>query len=99
MAESKKHRETAKRIARKLRATYNSGEGVDIISKRATVEVETERTIQDAKMQLQGYRGPVYIAGVDQKTTAKALVVTKGSTIGVMDQNGNILKRSSRMKW
>jgi len=96
MAENRSDRTTANRIAKKLNAVYNSGEGPDIISSKATVEVETSETVADAPGQLRGYRGPVYIAGTNHEAVNKAMDITHGTTIGVMDSRGTIIKRSSR---
>ena len=96
MPESSSHKITARRIANKLNTEYNNGKGVDIKSKRATVEVETTETVSDAPGQLQGHRGPVYIAGTNKDAVDKALEVTKGTTIGVMNNQGNIIKPSTR---
>ncbi|HVP76380.1 MAG TPA: hypothetical protein VMV04_00650 [Thermodesulfobacteriota bacterium] len=98
MAESQSHKTTANRIAEKLGTEYNAGEGVDIKSPRATVEVETPETVADAPRQLRGHRGRVYIAGTNKEAVEKALEVTKGTTIGAMDNRGNIVKRSTRKK-
>ena len=96
MTESRSHKTTANRIAKKLGAEYNNGTGVDIKSNEATVEVETLETISDAPGQLRGHRGPAYIAGTNKEAVQKALEVTDGTTIGVMDNQGNILKKSTR---
>jgi len=98
MGESRSHKTTANRIAGKFGVEYNDGEGVDIKSKHATVEVETSDTVAEAPGQLRGHRGPAYIAGSNQEAVEKALEVTKGTTIGVMDNQGNIVKRSTRKK-
>ena len=93
-----KHDETAKHIAEQKGVDYNKGQGPDIKTPRQTIEVETVDTIKDAARQLQGYRGPVYVAGVDEAATEAALEYYDGKTIGVMDPSGNILKSSSRKK-
>ena len=49
-------------------------------------------------MQLQGYKKSVYIAGVNQKAVEKALEATEGTTVGVMNNQGEIIKRSSNRK-
>lgn len=67
MSESRSHKITARRIANKLNTEYNSSEGVDIKSKKATVEVETPETVSDAPRQLRGHRGPAYIAGTNKE--------------------------------
>ncbi len=98
MSESKSHKTTANRISRKLGKDYNSGPGADIITNRLIVEVETPETVSDAKRQLQGYRKQVYVAGTNQEAVNKALEATQGTTIGVMDNKGKIVKKSTRKK-
>ena len=98
MSETKSHKTTSNRIAKKYGVEYNDGKGVDIKSIRATVEVETPDTVNDALGQLRGHRGPVYIAGTNQEAVEKALETTKGTTVGVMDNQGKIVKRSTRKK-
>jgi hypothetical protein len=61
-----------------------------------TIEVETPETVTEAPTQLQGHRGPVYIAGTNKEAVEKALEVTEDTTIGVMDNRGNIIKYSTR---
>ena len=96
MAESKKHRQAAERIARKHNTSYNKGKGPDIKTNKVTVEVETERTVSDAIRQLKGHRGRCYVAGADNKATQAALEKMKDTTIGVMDSEGKILRKSTR---
>lgn len=98
MPESKPHKATANRIAKKLNADYNPRKGVDINAKNAAVEVEMPNTVKDGLRQLQGFKKPVYIAGANQEAVKKALKVTQGTTVGVMDNTGNIIKSSSRKK-
>ena len=98
MVENRSHKTAANRIAKKYGTEYNDGKGVDIKSKRATIEVETPGTVGEAPEQLRGHRGPVYIAGSNKEAVDKALEVTNGTTIGVMDNQGNIINRSTRKK-
>ena len=93
-----KHDVTAERIADAKGTTYNQGQGPDIKTPRQVIEVETAKTIPDAARQLQGYRGPVYVAGVDHASTQAAMEHYDDTTIGVMDSSGKILKRSTRKK-
>ena len=93
-----KHDTTAQRIADKKNVPYNKGKGPDIKKGRQVIEVETVDTIPAAGRQLQGYRGPVYVAGADDKATAAALEHYGDKTIGVMDSSGKILKSSSRKR-
>ncbi|MFC1495197.1 hypothetical protein ACFL6W_07950 [Thermodesulfobacteriota bacterium] len=96
MSESRSHRTTANRIAKKLKTNYNSGKGADVKSAKATIEVETLETVSDAPGQLRGHRGPAYIAGTNQAAVQEALKVTQGTTIGVMDNQGKVVKKSTR---
>ena len=98
MAESRSHKTTANRIAKKMNAEYNDGKGVDIKSTKATIEVETSETVGDALGQLQGHRAPAYIAGTNKEAVNKAMETTKGTTVGVMDSQGNIVKPSTRKR-
>lgn len=98
MAESRSHKTTANRIAKKMNAQYNDRKGVDIKSKNATIEIETPETVADALGQLRGHRGPAYIAGTNKEAVNKAMETTKGTTVGVMDSYGNIVMPSTRKR-
>ena len=60
MPESRSHKITAGRIAKKFKSEYNDGKGVDIKSKKGTIEVEIPESVSEAPKQLQGYRCPAY---------------------------------------
>lgn len=90
------HDKTAKQLAKKNSTTYNAGQGPDVISPGRAIEVETEGTVRDGLRQLQGFKKPVYIAGANKAATEAALKVTQGTTVGVMNSAGKILKRSTR---
>ncbi len=96
--ESKKHRQTSERIAKKYGTKYNKGKGPDVKTSRIAVEVETITTVKDGMRQLQGHKGSVYLAGADSDSTKAALKVTEGTTVGVMNSRGKIVKRSTRKK-
>ena len=96
MTESKSHKTTSNRLAKKFKTEYNRGKGADIQTKKVAIEVETPDTVADASRQLQGHKKPVYIAGTNKKAVKKAVDATEGTTIGVMDNQGNIVKRSTR---
>ena len=98
MTESRSHKITANRIAKKMNTEYNDGKGVDIRSTNAAIEVETPETVADALGQLRGHRGPVYIAGTNKEAVNKATRIIKGTTVGVMDNQGNIVKPSTRKR-
>ena len=96
MSESRSHKTTANRLAALYNAEYNHGPGVDIKAEDITIEVETPETVADAGRQLSGHRGPVYVAGTNKKAVEQALDRYGDSTIGVMDNQGTIVTRSTR---
>ena len=93
-----RHDQTASRLARKDGVRYNRGQGPDVVGPRRAIEVETVETAHDGLRQLQGFRKPVYIAGADTEATRAALAATRNTTVGVMDPQGNIVKRSTRRR-
>ena len=94
----RKHDDVAKRLAQREGTEYNKGQGADIKGKRRIIEVETAGTVAGAGRQLTGHKKPVYVAGADAKATASALERYKGTTIGVMNAQGKIIKPSSRKR-
>ena len=98
MSPSSKHDTTARRIARKRGGEYNQGQGPDINTSKSVIEVETAATVKDGLRQLQGFTKPVYIAAADQAAVAAALEATEGTTVGVMDPQGNIKRPSTRKR-
>lgn len=92
------HDKTAQRLARLKGVDYNRGQGPDIQSPRQAIEVETTDTVRDGLRQLRGFKRPVYIAGADKAATDAALEVTQGTTVGVMDPQGKIIKPSTRKR-
>ena len=98
MSESKSHKVTSNRLAKKFRTEYNSAQGVDVNTPSIAIEVETLDTVADGLRQLQGHQKRVYIAGTNQEVVDKALEITKGTTVGVMDNQGKVLKPSTRKR-
>ena len=96
IGESRSHKMTASRLSKKFKTTYNKGKGADIKTDNIAIEVETSETVSDASRQLQGYKKPVYVAGTNKDAVNKALERYKDTTIGVMDNQGKIIKKSSR---
>ena len=93
-----KHDKTAAQLARKEGVPYNRGQGPDVVSDHRAIEVETAETVSDGLRQLRGFRKPVYIAGADAQGTKAALKRTRGTTVGVMDPLGKIVKPSTRRR-
>ena len=96
MPESRSHKTTANRLAEMYNAEYNKGQGPDIKTQSITIEVETPESVADAGRQLSGHRGPVYVVGTNKEAVESALERYGDSTIGVMDNQGKIIKPSSR---
>ncbi len=92
------HDTTAARIAKKERTRYNPGPGPDINTRRRVIEVETRYTVHHGFRHLRGFRRPVYIAGAAPDATKMALKAAVGTTVGVMDHRGKVLKRSTRRR-
>ena len=95
---SSKHDKAANRIAKREGTTYNKGQGPDVNGARRAIEIETAGTVRDGLRQLRGFRKPVYIAGADDESTKAALRATKDTTVGVMNSQGRIVRRSSRKR-
>lgn len=98
MTESKSHKALANKLAKKYRTEYNQGAGADIQASNIAIEVETEDTVKDASRQLQGHKKRVYVACTNKKALEQAIDHYAGTTIGVMDNNMKIRKRSTRNK-
>lgn len=92
------HDRAANRIAKSNSAEYNKGQGPDVNTPQRAIEVETRNTVSDGLRQLRGFTKPVYIAGADQAATAAALTATEGTTVGVMNPQGKVVKRSTRKR-
>ena len=90
------HDKTATKLARKEGVPYNRGKGPDVIGNRRAIEVETAETARDGIRQLQGFRKPVYIAGANAEATEAAVKATRGTTVGVMNPQGKVVKPSTR---
>jgi hypothetical protein len=98
MPESRSKKIAANRIAKNLKAEYIPGPGPDIKSSKVTIAVETEETLSDALRKLSGYRGPVYVAVTTKTALYAAIEKYAHTTIGVMDNQGDIVKKSTRKK-
>ena len=98
MPESRSKKITANRIARKFKTEFIPGPGPDIKSPQCTIAVETEVTLSEAVRKLSGYRGPVYVAATNKKSLFAAIEKFAHTTIGVMDNQGEIIIISTRMK-
>ena len=89
---------TANRIARKFKTDYTPGPGPDIKCPTCTIAVESLETLSNASRKLSGYRVPVYVAVTRKADVYSALEKYAHTTIGVMDNQGDIVKESTRRK-
>ncbi|MDG2380224.1 MAG: hypothetical protein P8N76_00980 [Pirellulaceae bacterium] len=93
--ENKAHTATANRIAQLLGASYNSGDGHDIQIDDVVIEVETTATVESRIAQLATTEGRTYVALTNKDGVREALRLAKGTKVGVMDPQGNIVKESN----
>ena len=98
MAQGRSHKATVNRLAKKFRAKPNAGPGADIKTDDVAIEVETPQTVRGGIRQLQGNQKPVYIAGTNQEAVEEALKVTEATTVGVMNNQGAVIKKSTRRR-
>jgi len=95
MAKSR-HDQIAENLAKKFGTEYKKHQGIDIVTKKRVIEVETTKEgIYQGINQIKRSPKTRYIA-VDEKNIQNALDTTEGTGIGVMDKNGRILKRARR---
>lgn len=95
MAKSK-HDMIAEYIAKREGVEYNKGKGPDILGRRRVIEVAThESDLISSKKQLQGFKKPRYIA-INSALKKKAIESTKGTSIGVMDGRGRVIKYAGK---
>ena len=93
---SKIHDIVANRIAKKLNTSYNRGRGPDIYKYPTVVEVVLAHEVEKGMESIKMFEGPTYLAGATQLAIERTKKHAKGTSIGVMDQFGKILKRSTR---
>ena len=93
---AKSHDIVAKRIAENMNVFYNAGRGPDIHKYPKVVEVVMAHEVDKGIQKINGFQGPTYIAGATQLAVERAKKATRGTSIGVIDQLGRIVKRSTR---
>ena len=93
---SKVHDMVANRIAKKLKTFYNAGRGPDILKYPTVVEVVLASGVEKGLQKVNGFQGPTFLAGATPLAVDRAKKVARGTGIGVMDQFGKIVKRSTR---
>ncbi|HEC92439.1 MAG TPA: hypothetical protein ENI51_05530 [Candidatus Atribacteria bacterium] len=97
MAKSK-HDQIAENLAKKFRTKYKKHEGIDIVTDNRVIEVETTKSgIYQGINQVKRSQKARYIA-VNDRNIQNALNATEGTGIGVMDEEGRIIKRARRRR-
>lgn len=93
-----KHDEVANKLAKKFKTEYKSDKGIDLVTKDRVVEVEVKKDAlaQGIKQVIRSQK-PRYLA-VSKQILKNAITATQGTGIGVMNENGRIVKRASRKK-
>lgn len=87
------HDKISENLAKKHNVSYNKGKGPDVKSRNQTIEVCTHQSdLYSSIKQVIRYRKP-YIATTNTLVN-KAIDITKGTGIDVMDQSGKVIKRS-----
>jgi len=92
------HDQIAEKLAKKFGVEYQKQKGVDIVTKDRVMEVETKKNgIAQGIGQVKRSPKARYLA-VNQVNIKNALQATQGTGIGVMQSNGEIVKRAGRKK-
>jgi hypothetical protein len=91
---NKAHTATANRIARRYGATVNGDGNPDILAPSVAIEVETSATLRGAIRRLKNAAGPAFVAVTNKEAISDALRFAHGTTVGVMDPHGEIIRQS-----
>jgi hypothetical protein len=89
---NKAHTATLNRIAHRYGATIRLEEGCHLQTPHGFVGVETAATVGRRIRDLKKRKGPAYVAVTNKESLAETLRASRGSRIGVMDPQGNIVK-------
>lgn len=91
-----KHDDIANKLAKKFGTEYKSNKGIDIVLSNKVVEVETKKNgIPQGINQVARSSKARYLA-VNKMNINNAVLATEGTGIGVMNENGKIIKKASR---
>lgn len=97
MAKSK-HDQIAENLAKKFGTEYKKHKGIDIVTDKRVIEVETSKEgIYQGMNQIKRSPKSRYIA-VNDRNIQNALEAIKGTEIGVIDEKGRIIKRAGRKR-
>ncbi len=92
------HDEIAEKLAKKFKTEYKSAKGIDLVLSNKVIEVETKKAgIDQGIKQVAKSSKPRYLA-VNKINIQNAIKATLNTGIGVMNENGKIMKKASRTK-
>ncbi len=89
---SKAHTATINRIARRYGVDVPFDHRSELRTPHGLIGVETAATVGRRIRSLKKYEGPAYVAVTNKEALSDALRAARGSPIGVMDPQGNIVK-------
>ena len=90
------HDKVAERISKKLHGTYDPTKSPDVRGDRGRAEIKSSASeIPKALRQLSGAGGPRYVV-LPKHEHKQALERLAGLKTGLMDYQGNVIKRSRR---
>ena len=91
---NKAHTATVNRIAQRYGVHPTPNGPFDVQAEKFSIDVETSASLDEAVAKLRLQSGPVYIAVTNKEGIHLALIKTEGTTIGVMDPQGYIVRNS-----
>jgi len=95
---NKAHVATANRIARRYGVEMSPENNSELLTPDGLIRVETGATIARRVRSLKRHDGPAYIAVTNREALGDALRAAHGSRVGVMDPQGNIVKRAETIE-
>jgi hypothetical protein len=89
---NKAHSAVVNRILSRYQGTLADDGAIDVIADGMQIAVETTATLPGNIQQLLALTGTCYIAVTNQESLVEALRLTAGSSVGVMNARGEIIK-------
>jgi hypothetical protein len=89
---NKAHSAVVNRILARYQGTLAEDGAIDIIAGEMLIAVETTATLPANIAQILEISGQRYVAVTNQESLVEALRLTEGTSVGVMDARGEIVK-------
>jgi hypothetical protein len=87
---------TFNRIARRYDGKTDDASGFDIVTAGMAIQIATTATVADAVQRLLSHRGPAFVAMTNREGVKEAIRAVAGTSIGVMDPQGDVVQPSTR---